>query len=99
MKAEFPGPVYSFPWGNVPNGQSRYLGIKFLIAGQQHLGWAEISMQKLDPSFTVLGYAYEDAPGVSILAGDTGTVPEPSTLALFAAGAAGVLALRRKRRA
>jgi hypothetical protein len=96
MKATFPGPTYSFPWGGVANGSSHYLGIKFLISGQQHLGWAEIAMEKDEPSVTIKGVAYESIPQASILAGDTG-VPEPSSLMLFAAGAAGILALRRKR--
>lgn len=96
MKATFPGPTYSFPWANVENGSSHYLGFKFIISGQPHLGWVELSMEKPDPSFTVLGYAWETSPGVSIQAGET---PEPSSLLLFAAGAAGIAALRRKRRA
>jgi hypothetical protein len=96
MKANFPGPTYTFPWGGVANGSSHYLGIEFLISGQQHLGWAEISMVKSEPSFTIEGYAYETNAQTSIRAGDTGT-PEPSSLILFAAGAAGIVAFRRKR--
>jgi hypothetical protein len=91
------GPTYDYPWGGVANGSSRFLGVRFDIAGQAHLGWAEISLQKDTPSATVLGYAYETAVGQSITAGNT--VPEPSSLALFAAGAAGILALRRRRAA
>jgi hypothetical protein len=89
------GPTYSFPWGGVANGSSHYLGVKFNIGAQQHLGWAAISMQKGVPSFTVEGFAYNDVAGESIYAGAT---PEPSSMVLFAAGAAGILALRRRRR-
>jgi len=91
------GPTYDYPWGGVANGSSRFLGVRFDIAGQGHLGWAEISLQKDTPSATVLGYAYETVEGQSIIAG--ATTPEPSSIALFAAGAAGILALRRRRRA
>jgi hypothetical protein len=91
------GPTYDYPWGGVANGTSRFLGVKFDIAGQSHLGWAEISLQKNIPSATVLGYAYETVAGQQIAAG--ATTPEPSSLALFAAGAAGILALRRRRAA
>ncbi len=91
------GPTYSYPWGGVANGSSHFLGLRFDIAGQQHLGWAELSLQKGTPtSVTVLSYGYETEAGQSIVAGD---VPEPSSLALFAAGAAGLVALRRRRKA
>lgn len=92
------GPTYNYPWGGVVNGSSRFLGVRFDIAGQQHLGWAEISLQKDTPAATVLSYGYETEIGQSIVAGATSSVPEPSSLALFAAGAAGLLALRRRRR-
>jgi hypothetical protein len=94
-----PGPIYGYPWGGVANGSSRFLGVRFDIAGQQHLGWAEISLQKDTPSATVLSYGYETEIGQSIVAGATSSIPEPSSLALFAAGAAGILALRRRRNA
>ena len=48
----------------------------------------------------LLGWAYEDS-GAAIHIGDTGedsaAIPEPGGLALLAAGAAGVMTLRRKR--
>jgi len=67
-------------------------------------GWAEIRVDDID-SITLLGYAYEDT-GMPIRIGDTGNgepgpgpapAPEPSTLALFALGATGLAALRRRR--
>ncbi len=52
----------------------------------------------LDPS-EGLYWAYEDS-GDSIFAGDMGTpiVPEPSSMALFAAGAAGLSAFRKRKK-
>ena len=83
-----------------------YLGLAFDISGSTHYGWAQLSIDVDGGGFgpppyakvTVIDYAYEDQAGVGINAGQTAAaVPEPSTLALFAMGAAGVMALRRKR--
>jgi hypothetical protein len=92
------GPTYNYPWGGVANGSSHYLGVKFLMSGEQHLGWAEITMNKGEPSFTIERYAYNGTAREGIFAGGEG-IPEPSSISLFAAGAAGILALRRRRRA
>jgi hypothetical protein len=72
-------------------------------------GWLKLKIQDLNgdgypDSMTLLGYAYNDVAGASILAGDTGasanTTPEPSTagMLLLALGAAGVTALKRSRK-
>jgi hypothetical protein len=71
-----------------------FLGLQFEIDGQKHLGWADVRA-RLGP-VTIFGYAYETEPGKAIVAG---AVPEPPSLVLLAAGAAGLAALRRKRRA
>jgi hypothetical protein len=55
------------PWINVTN---RYLGLKFLIHGEVHYGWARITNVGLW-SFTVTGYAYETTVGKSLRAGQT----------------------------
>ena len=92
--------TYSGPWSGLANGSSAYLGVRFDASGQDHLGWVQITVNNRDTSsLQVDGYAYNDVAGAPINAGDLGAVPEPTSLLLFASGAAGVLALRRRRKA
>jgi len=76
--------------------QTAYLGLKFLINGQVHYGWARIKFPAPGnyelPS--IYGYAYESTPNTPIVAGQTsGTAstasPPPGSLGMLAAGAAG----------
>ena len=54
------------PWAYVTN---RYVGLKFLVNGQAHYGWARLSV-KLHGGPTVLtGYAYETTPNTNIVEG------------------------------
>jgi hypothetical protein len=82
-------------WASSSHG---YLGLSFIVSSQEYLGWAELLLDNDTPSATLVSYAYNDQPGEAIAAGDTG-VPEPSSLTLFALGAAGVLAVRRRKQA
>jgi hypothetical protein len=75
------------------------------VSDNRDYGWVRLEYTSgasgLPNSMTVLSWAYDDT-GASIIAGDTGSAPsapEPSTaaMALLAAGAAGVVALRRRR--
>lgn len=76
-----------------------FLGVRFTLSGNTHYGWVDV---ETDPggqtaaTITIKALAYEDTPNTPILAGVT--VPEPSSLALLAAGA-GALAMNRKRKA
>jgi len=58
-------------WRNV----TRYLGLKFLIKGKIHFGWARVKVSRNDlPPYVravVTGYAYETIPGKAIIAGAT----------------------------
>jgi hypothetical protein len=101
--------AHLFKMGGVPQGQftpeTGYFGVRFDPAGGPNYkyGWVHVDNVASDyTSYHVNGWAYEDVAGEPILAGQTSggapPVPEASTLVLFAAGAAGILAWRRRRR-
>jgi len=60
--------LYGGPWANVTH---RYLGLKFIINGKVHYGWARLKVQGGAIDATLTGYAYETVPGKSIIAGKT----------------------------
>lgn len=90
-----------FPAGAFANTNGRFLGLRFNGAdGQTRFGWARFDVTAgLNISATLIDYAYEDTPGVAILAGDNGagpsSVPEPATAALLTLAITG-LALRTR---
>jgi hypothetical protein len=59
--------------GNWFNAANRYLGLKFKIHGKIHYGWARLSVQWVNYSFsaTLTGYAFESIPNKPIIAGKT----------------------------
>jgi len=92
-------PAYYGPWapsqGNVKN---RYVGLKFVINGETHYGWARFNVQIRQPlkgnlQAILTGYAYETVPNAPIMAGKTSGAEEAdtrtATLGQLAAGAAG----------
>jgi hypothetical protein len=54
-------------WQNVSN---HYLGIRFLINGHTHYGWARMSVF-FGPIIKLTGFAYESVAGTGISAGQT----------------------------
>jgi hypothetical protein len=98
-------------WGNGGKGlKDRYLGLKFMIKGKVHYGWARVTVTTSSKNFTatLTGYAYETIPNKSIIAGKTkGTdgesrasvaapSPVPRTLGMLALGAPGVPVWRKE---
>ncbi|TWU20783.1 PEP-CTERM sorting domain-containing protein [Bythopirellula polymerisocia] len=81
-------------FGNPTDPQ--YAGILLDIGGSSHYGWVRIKTEKVGGETTLTGtifdWAYETTPDTAIAAG---AIPEPTSLALLAAGA-GALALRRR---
>jgi hypothetical protein len=64
------------PWAGKGKGvKNRYLGLKFVVDGEVHYGWARISVtlehhrQSDDVIGTLTGYAYETIPNKSVKAG------------------------------
>ncbi|HTS34881.1 MAG TPA: hypothetical protein VMH04_04355 [Candidatus Solibacter sp.] len=92
------------PWQDKHRGA--YLGLKFVVNGQTHFGWAHVTQGS---SGTVLnGYAYETVPNQPIHTGQTNgpvtktqaslspaPVSQPATLGLLAQGARGMSIWRR----
>ena len=65
---------YFGPWANGGKGvRNRYLGLKFIIKGTVHFGWARLTVSMKKPRIfgKLTGYAYETVPGKSIVAGET----------------------------
>jgi len=100
---------YFGPWapagGSIKN---RYLGLKFVINGQVHYGWARLNVELRPAEQTgvravLTGYAYETVVNKPILTGKTTgpdvASPQPATLGQLSLGAAGLVAWRRQEEA
>jgi hypothetical protein len=61
--------IFSGPWANATN---KYLGLRFVIAGQIHYGWARLTVTNFNQHGTAVltGYAYETEPELPIRAGE-----------------------------
>jgi hypothetical protein len=107
------GPVpYNRYKGNFQNNQNAYLGMTYEASGNIYLGWADILISAsngLGPASSQPpqgSFQRSDAlpPSVTITIEDSGSqllssaTPEPSSIALFALGAAGLAALRTRRK-
>ena len=91
--------VGNFKTANVP-------GSVGLQVGGNDYGWIQLEFSdggshNVPASLTVIDWDIDQNPNETILAGEAAPTPEPGTmaLALLASGAAGVMALRRRRQA
>jgi hypothetical protein len=104
------GSCYDFgPWLNV---KQAYLGLKFVIRGKVHFGWARVRVKVgigTSIAATLTGYAYETVPHKSIVAGAiigpddadpaaslNTRTPLPATLGTLALGVPGLSIWRRE---
>jgi len=99
------------PSAEFNDADNAFVGLSFPAGAFGTLyGWVRVDVDNAAGTFLVKDWAYEfpvsegsasggAPPAGGILAGDTGNgfVPEPGTLGLLAAGAAGLFALRRRR--
>jgi hypothetical protein len=81
------------PW---VHAHEQYLGLKFVIKGEIHFGWARLNVNCVYPhaiNAVLTGYAYETVADAPIVAGDA-SGPEvsvdPGTLGSLARGAAAI---------
>lgn len=101
---------FSSRFGAWINTKDRYLGLKFVIQGKVHYGWARLSVTR-DLAAYLTGYAYETTPDKPILEGHTSgpeeaddfapdALPAPAprtvTLGVLAMGAPGIAVWRRE---
>lgn len=90
--------------GQWPNDLNEYLfaGLRLRSGGQYYYGWARIgvSVQSGSTQAIVYDWAYESNPNTAItIAIPTDTeIPEPSSFALLALGALGIVALKKRAR-
>jgi hypothetical protein len=93
-------PPETLTYGQWLDTRARYLGLKFIINGQPHYGWARLAVAPGNTGIaaTLTGYAYETVPNKPIVTGKT-KGPEvitlqPASLGHLAAGASAIPAWR-----
>jgi hypothetical protein len=97
------------PWPQ--DGSFAYLGVEFQSGADTLYGWMHISattdnfilgsgLQTSSEQLTIDQMGYESTPGGTTFAGgeESASVPEPATLSLLSLGAAGISAVRARRR-
>lgn len=107
------GGAFACGTGALPvSGCSGFLGLRLDLHGNTHYGWANATVRPVletspqtgtlvaFPELTLFSLGWNRQPNAPILAGQTSNhaAPEPSTLALLAAGAAGLAFWRSKKK-
>jgi hypothetical protein len=94
------------PWLSFKQKEPAYLGLKFLIKGKIHFGWARfanIHSGHQPPSAELTGYAYETVPNKTIITGKTKgpdvIMLQPASLGRLAAGVSAIPVRRVKQTA
>jgi hypothetical protein len=98
---------FNGPWANSGKGiRNHYLGLKFLINGKTHFGWARFNVVPGHSGYmtcTLTGYAYETIPNKPIITGKTKgpdvVTLQRATLGHLATGASAIPAWRVKQTA
>ena len=100
VSSHTPGFYGSMAYGNNPNSEFKtaadaYIGLSFPSGANLFYGWVRVGVNLNAGTFQVKEWAYNSVSGAGIHAGQ---IPEPSTLGMLAAGSAGLVAMRRRRK-
>lgn len=82
--------------GNWAGGGTGFVGFSFKVGANTHYGWARLNINAGTLDGTVVDFAYDNTANAPIR---TGAIPEPTSIALLALGAVGVIEIRRRSRA
>ncbi|NQY08611.1 MAG: T9SS type A sorting domain-containing protein [Flavobacteriales bacterium] len=74
------GNAFPNPYG-LFNDKTAYIGVKFLVDGQNHFGWIQVTMSDEYATTTIHDFAYESCYDVSIIAGQTTGGCDPVSVA------------------
>lgn len=84
------------PWATGTDNTEGFIGFYYRQGSDRNYGWAQFTYGNgPSQSLTLTSFGYETTPNTAIT---IQPVPEPTTLGLMVSGAAGIAALRRRRK-
>lgn len=84
------------PWATGTDNTQGFIGFYLAQGADRNYGWAQFTYDNgPSQSITLTSFAYQTTPNTAIT---IESVPEPTTLGLMVSGAAGIAALRRRRK-